>query len=247
MKRYHPLLLALTAMTSTSVIAGTMGPVEPDWTWVGSISGGPVWARGGDTQTFYLTPEIEKSYVAKKSTKTLGTGEIFLGIQKTLCPDWIGQIGLAGAYSGNFKAEGIIWDDADPQFDNYSYRYKINHGRVAVKGKLIYDQDFWVMPWISASVGVGFNDAHDFSNKPLIFEAIQNPNFRNHTETSFAYTVGAGIQKSLTTNWQVGVGYEFADWGQSKLGRAPEQTLHSGLKLDHLYTNGLLFNITYVA
>ncbi|MGL6035737.1 MAG: porin family protein, partial [Legionella sp.] len=61
-----------------------------------------------------------------------------------------------------------------------------------------------------------------------------------------AYTVGAGLQKSLNDNWQVGVGYEFADWGKSQLASAPEQTLNSGLGLNHLYTNGVLLNVTYV-
>lgn len=56
-----------------------------------------------------------------------------------------------------------------------------------------------------------------------------------------------GAQKALNQHWQVGVGYEFADWGISQLGRAAEQTQNSGLTLNHLYTNGVLFNLTYIA
>jgi hypothetical protein len=43
------------------------------------------------------------------------------------------------------------------------------------------------------------------------------------------------------------MGYEFADWGQSHLGSAQGQTLGRGLSLQHLYTNGLMFNLTYTA
>ena len=75
---------------------------------------------------------------------------------------------------------------------------------------------------------------------------IQN-NFAAYTQTSFTYTLGAGIQKILTNHWQVGLGYEFADWGQSRLNRASEQTIGQGLSLSHLYTNGLVFNLTYTA
>ncbi|HAT9492397.1 TPA: porin family protein, partial [Legionella pneumophila subsp. pneumophila] len=39
----------------------------------------------------------------------------------------------------------------------------------------------------------------------------------------------------------------FADWGKSELGRASGQTLNEGLKLNHLYTNGVVLNLTYVA
>lgn len=103
------------------------------------------------------------------------------------------------------------------------------------------------MPWVSASLGVGFNDAHDFQNTPLISEAVTMPNFASNTKTSFSYTLGVGIQKTLSPHWQVGMGYEFADWGQSQLNRASSQTLNSGLSLNHLYTNGVLFNLTYLA
>lgn len=241
-------LTAAGALGSTA-FAGTMGPVTiyRDWTWVSSVSAGPVWARGGETQTFFLTPEIEKTYVARKSSNALASGELFVGLQKSLSSQWLGQLGLAAATTGNAKLQGVIWDDADVQFDNHSYQYKVRNSRVAIKGKLLLDKGYWAIPWMSASLGVGFNDANGFQNTPLIFEALPNPNFASHTETAFTYTVGAGLQKALNTHWQVGVGYEFADWGKSILGRAAGQTLNSGLNLNHFYTNGVLFNLTYVA
>ncbi|HHS9463875.1 TPA: outer membrane protein, partial [Legionella anisa] len=78
-------------------------------------------------------------------------------------------------------------------------------------------------------------------------EALPNPDFADHTKTAFTYTLGAGVQKALNDHWQIGAGYEFADWGKSELGRAFGQTMNSGLALNHLYTNGVLFNLTYVA
>lgn len=73
-----------------------------------------------------------------------------------------------------------------------------------------------------------------------------NPNFSSHTHTTFTYTLGVGVQKVLNQNWQVGVGYEFADWEKNQLSRAEGQTLNSGLTQNHLYTNGVLLNITYL-
>jgi opacity protein-like surface antigen len=100
---------------------------------------------------------------------------------------------------------------------------------------------------VSASLGIGFNNAHDFQNTPLISQAVTMPNFASNTDTSFTYTLGVGLQKALNSHWQVGAGYEFADWGQSQLSSASGQTLNSGLSLNHLYTNGVLFNLTYLA
>jgi opacity protein-like surface antigen len=242
------LLGALSAsLISGMAAAGNMGSAVPDWRWVGTFSAGPVWEDGGATQTFYITPDIEKSYRASKTTKTLGDFEVFLGGQHALSPALLGQLGLAVGATTDATLSGIIWDDADPAFNNFSYGYKVQHTHVAAKGKLLVDTGYWVMPWVSASIGVGFNSASNFHNTPLIDEAIKTPNFKAHTETAFTYTVGAGIQKALNEYWQIGAGYEFADWGQSHLGRASEQTMNQGLKLNHLYTNGVMFNLTYVA
>jgi hypothetical protein len=194
------LSLATAGVLVSQASAGTMGPVMPskDWAWVGSISAGPVWTRGGETQNFYLAPEIEKTYAARKSTNALASGELFVGIQKSWSSQWLGQLGLAAATTGNTRLQGVIWDDADPAFDNYSYQYKVGNTRVVVKGKLLLDKGYWAIPWVSASLGVGFNRAYDFTNTPLIFEALPNNNFANHTKTAFTYTLGAGVQKSIS-------------------------------------------------
>lgn len=249
MNKNSAVIIIITHFLTTSVWAGTMGAVAVPsaGTWVAAFSAGPVWERGGSTQTFYLTPEIEKSYVANQSTSALFDGEVFLGIQRQLTQTIQGQFGLTVGFTSNANLSGVIWDDADPAFDNYMYRYKIQHTHVAATGKLLTDIGLWLVPWVSGSIGAGFNDAHEFHSAPTLFEAIPTPDFTSFTQTSFTYTVSTGVQKILNQHWQVGVGYEFADWGRSQLNRASGQTLNSGLSLNHLYTNGVLFNLTYVA
>lgn len=246
MKMHHVLLAVSAGLLVSNVFAGTMGPVAKDRSWVLSVSGGPEWARAGDTQSFFLNPDIIKTYAATRSTNVLASGEVFLGVQR-LINQFQGQFGLAVATTSNAKMQGQIWDDADPQFNNLNYKYGVRNSRVAVKGKLLVDKGYWAMPWISGSAGVGFNRANSFDNTPVIFEALPNPNFASHTKTAFTYTLGVGVQRALSQNWQVGIGYEFADWGKSQLSRAPDQTLNSGLTMNHLYTNGVLFNFTYVS
>jgi opacity protein-like surface antigen len=250
MKKHSVVMLLSTSILAASAFAGTMGPIiqtPPAWTWVGTLSAGPVWESGGKTQTFNLAPAIEKTYITHQGLHALFDGEIFGGAQKTLSPVVSGQLGLAIAATSNAKLTGSIWDDADPQFNNYVYRYHIQHTHIAVKGKLLAERGYWLTPWVSGSLGVGFNRAHEFKNTPTIFEALPNPAFASHTTSDFTYTLGAGVQKALNAHWQAGVGYELADWGKSSLGRAAGQTLNSGLALSHFYTNGVLFNLTYLA
>lgn len=214
---------------------------------VATLSLGPVWENTGNTQTFYLAPNIEKTYAANHASHALIDGEIFLGIQKPLREKLDGQIGLAVATTGNASLSGNIWDDAQPQFNNYTYDYKVRHTHVAIKGKLLADRGYVVTPWVSGSLGVGFNQAHDFRNTPTISEAVVMSNFASNTATTITYTLGAGVQRRLSQHWQAGIGYEFADWGKSPLSRASGQTFNNGLSLSHLYTNGFLLNLTYSA
>ncbi|MFC3909540.1 outer membrane protein [Legionella dresdenensis] len=241
------ILLSLPLCLSAGIASASILPELADCSWVAALSGGPIWSSNGETQTFYLTPTIEKTYVAAKKTKTLATGELFLGLQKPLPYQLQGQFGLAFAATTNARLNGIIWDDTEPQFDNHSYQYSVNARRIAVKGKLLADRNYFLTPWISGSVGVGLNRSHGYTNTPLIPEALVNPNFSNHTKSSFSYSLGIGLQKNLNEHWQVGAGYEFVNWGKSELGRAYDQTLNTGLSQNHFYTNGLMFNVTYIA
>lgn len=245
-KQMYILLLLSASAFNVTALAGTMGPISVPLknTIVGTLSAGPLWASAGKSQTFYLTPEVEKTYASNSSTNAFPEGELFLGVQKVLSHQLLARLGVAVATTGNASSNGVIWDDADPQFDNYSYAYKVQNTKIALKGVLLLDKGYSLMPWISGSIGAGFNYAHSFTNTPLIFQAVPNNNFTNHTSTSFTYSLGAGVQKALNANWQIGVGYEFADWGKTRLGRADGQTLNTGLSLNHLYTNGLIFNIT---
>ena len=212
-----------------------------------TLSVGPAWESAGNTQTFYLAPNTEQTFAANHASHAFIYGEIFLGMQKLLLEKLKGQIGLAVATTGNASLSGNIWDDADPQFNNYTYSYQITHTHLSLKGKLLNERGSVVTPWVSGSLGVGFNQSHHFTNAPTISEAVAMPNFASNTTTAFVYTLGAGIERHLTQHWQAGIGYEFADWGKSQLGRAPGQSLNSGLSLSHLYTNGLLLNLTYSA
>lgn len=243
------LALSLLALLNVQdAFSGTMGAVPvPQWHYVAAISAGPVWQNAGETQTIFLTSEIEKAYVANSSSNVLADVELFLGLQKLLTGTFTGQLGVALAATSKASLNGVIWDDGDPEFNNHIYSYRVQHRHIAIKGKLLSDMGYFVIPWVSASAGVGSNRASSFSNTPIIFEALPNRNFASHTETAFTFTLGAGVQKELNENLQIGIGYEFADWGKSQLGRAEGQTLGTGLSLNHFYTNGVMVNLTFIA
>ena len=246
----NKVVISLFGFTLThAALAGTMGQSTPSegWKKVATLSLGPSWADGGKTQTFYVESDLQQTYAANNKAQLLGSGEIFLGLQHRLTHHLQAQLGLAAATTTSTRLYGDIWQDADPDLNNFYYSYHINHTHVAVKGKLLTDITNIVQPYISGSLGIGFNRADNYIQTPKLFEVPPIPPFASHTQNAFTYTVGTGLQKALDQHWSVGVGYEFADWGKSSLSAAPGQTLNGGLQLNHLYTNQLQFSLSFVA
>ncbi len=247
MNRTHIFLLG--ALLSWGATAGTMGQSDHSYAWqpLVDLSVGPAWSNSGETQTFYLQPDVEKTYTANKNIPAFVNWEVFLGGQHNLGVNYLGQLGIAVQGAGNATLSGDVWEDADPDFNNFIYSYNINHVAVALKGKLIGYPSFYVQPYISGSAGVGFNHSYAFAILPKISAEIPAPNFTNNTTTTFSYTLGIGLQKTFYTHYQIGVGYEFDDWGKSNLSAAPLQSENQGLSLQHLYAHQLQFTIGYIA
>lgn len=203
--------------------------------------------NGGETQVINLQSEIVKKYVTNTESKMLGTVDLLLGLERRFNEHYSALLGLSFVATGPAKLSGQIWDDADEDFNNFVYQYQIQHKHLALKAKLMRDMGYLgLKPYLSASFGVGINEASNFAAIAIIEEAVGFPDFTPNKTRSYTYTLGFGLQKSLNKYWQLGLGYEFADWGKSQLGAAPEQLSGMGLKLDHLYTHGIFLSLTWL-
>ena len=242
------LALGGMVMFSAPCFSGAMGEASKSYLPnVIIFSGNADWTRLKQSETIELLPDVNNYYYAAPQTSALVGGELFFAWQRSLMSQMLGQVGVAVAATNDARINGVIWQDQNPQFDALSYAYKINHIHVALKGRLVGAFESVVQPYVQGSVGVGFNRSHSYGNTSEAFEVLPSSNFASNTETAFTYTAGAGLQTALSAHWQLGIGYEFADWGQSQLNRAPGQTMNSGLSLAHLYTNAAQFNVSYVA
>ncbi len=249
LKNYGKCLTILCAGMYTSAVFSAGVPFASllSSSFVATLSAGPAWGNAGNNQTLTLAPDIDKTYTANRPHTTVGNYDLFLGVQRPLAEKLKGQIGLDVATTGNAVLSGEIWDDASPQFNNYTYQYLIRHSQIGLKGKLLSDFGWPLLPWVSATAGVGFNRSNSFTNTPTIYQAVASPNFSSHTVTAFTYAVGIGVQRPLTTHLQIGIGYEFADWGRGALGSVDGSTTNSSLSLSHFYTQAVMLNVTYLA
>jgi len=245
------LLVWLCLIVPEIGLPGTAGSIQEatSWATVATLSAGPAWYHAGRTQTIDLQPDFTNTYVTHQEEHLIASGEFFLGLQKQpMGSTWRGQLGLAVAINSGARTQGDIWELSEPDFDNFTYQYKITQTRVTLKGKLLSTvfSETW-LPYVSAGVGTGFNKTYNFAMSPKIFAAIPVPAFKCNSQTALSYTVGAGLQHALNQYLHVGIGYELADWGKSNLSPATGQVSGTGLEFNHLYTNQLQFSLSYLA
>ena len=213
--------------------------------YVSTLSIGIDWENEGENQTINLQSDLIKTYTANKHSNTLANGELFFGVQRALQQGVQGQLGLELALASHAQVTGDIWDDANPNLNNFIYRYKLSHSHLAIKSKFIVDKSDFVSPYVFGSIGWGNNDAEEFIIVPKNPESVPAPAFLDHSQNSLTYTLGVGLQKAMNNNWLIGIGYEFANWGKSSLAPAPGQTMGQGPQLSHLYTHQLQCSLSY--
>ena len=237
-----------SVLVITPAYATQLVPIADTHGYVFMFSAGPGWVGNSATQSVYYEQDLAYGFDGKNTTRALMNAEMFIGARHFLMTGLQGELGLAFAGGSSAPFNGDVLVDADPNFNNFNYQYYVQHGHIAVKEKVLITVPSLkdVMPYVDASIGVGFNHSYNFEISPKIYEQLPPSAFGSNTTTTFTYTVGTGLQKILTKHWQMGVGYAFADWGKSQLARSPDQEINNGLTLANVYIHSLLVNVTYV-
>lgn len=227
---------------ASELIFDTVVPII--WQPIITLSGGPAWTSPGQNQ--YLYPFIPfqqiNYYETNSDSQTIGTGEIFFGLQRIVYPGITGELGIGLAAASDARVTGFITVDGISSVG--TYQYKVDHARAELKGRFIANT-FWLQPYVSGSFGAGWNNSHEFIATTIDPSFFPAPWFESQTNLAFSYTLGLGVQAPINRHWQVGVGYEFADLGRSYLGN-DAFTQIPGPTLTHLYTNELLFSISFL-
>ncbi|MBA2655388.1 MAG: porin family protein [Tatlockia sp.] len=255
-------LVALSCCLSATGFTGSMGWESNfgNTGFVATLSAGPAWARPGERHTLTLHPTLQQTFLPVRQsralrlvstadgTRTLATGELFLGMRNAVNSVVEGQLGLSLGASTSVRLKGSALQDTNPLHHNFNYSYNIRNSRVAAKAKFLYDTDFYdLFPYLSGSAGLSFNRASGFSFSSKIPGEIPPPAFHDNSQHELSYSIGVGLETTLDAGWRLGLGYEFLDWGRSALARAIGQTVGQGPYVSHLRSHELLVSVTYLA
>jgi opacity protein-like surface antigen len=244
-------ILALN-LVSQAVLAGAQGNVGETPTThyqpVITVTVGPDFMNAGHAQTLTLLPPFQNHYTSNNASQTVVDVGGFVGVERAISHRISAQLGVSGYYDSNINPQGHVWQFALPEFDNLKYKYRIQMARAMVSGKILTSfADYASLhPYVSWEVGAAFNRASNYAEKALIPTVIPPAPFASHSQTSFAYGVGVGLDYNLNEQIRVGLGYQFADLGAASLRGCPDALTNQTLRISHLYTNQLRFQLTYL-
>lgn len=242
----------LFILGSQASLAGTMGGIEAIpfvYQPLATFTIGPDFVQKGRAQTLTLLPPFENHYTATHRSQTTADFGAFLGVERSFSPSLSAQIGTSVYIDDRLTPKGHVWQFGVPKFDNFTYAYHIQPVRVMLTSKLLTTLSNYqsLHPYVSGEIGAAFNRANSYQEKPTIpFVTPMSP-FSSHTESSFAWGLGLGMDYNVTQQVRVGLGYQFSNLGSASLGRATAATTNQTLSLSHLYANQLRFQLTYLA
>lgn len=216
---------------------------------VGTLSGG--WAISNedwDSTTLQNINQIHYQYIASKSHQSNGLWSLFVGSESYLSEAVAMQLGLSYFSSSYFSVQGILTQGRENEFgQQYDFHYRIRSQQLLFDSKWLYFCSENVHPYLSAGIGVGFNQAAGYQ-ADIPPGTVLTPQFANQNRTSFAYGVGFGIDVDFNKRIRAGIGYRFFDFGKAELGNGPIGMVPNSqtLSQSHMYQNIFLAQLSWV-
>jgi len=219
------------------------------------LSGGASFSRLSNNEYIQINNSVTNEFDTDKKNVTsflggLGVGHTFENInQKPIAI----AFSLMGYYTNFHHIEGIEYPfvNASPSMDTLDYQFKAESSALMVESRLRYTQYAWV-PFLLVGLGASWNHLYDYSESPsnaASTAVATNTHVDSHTNTAFAYEVGAGIQHLLFTTekykarWFASLDYRYMNFGKGELGNLTFQTADDPLTIKNLDTQAIVFTL----
>lgn len=248
------LLFLLTGLSSSIAFSASLpnhflhSVVDAKYIPLVTLTVGPDFVQKGQAQTLSLLPPFQNHYTNTNSATTVVDAGAFVGVERVFNDKLWVQLGVSGYVDSQINPQGHVWLTGVPEFDALTYSYNVHHTRVMAEGKFLttFSRYPTLHPYLSGGLGAAFNGARNYQEIPLIAGVPPTPPFGNHTQTSFTWGVGLGVDYTLNTHVRFGAGYQFSDLGSVTLGPTSAALTTQTLSFPHLYTNQLRFQFTFL-
>lgn len=213
-----------------------------------TFSPGFAYQNNGSTQTLLLltSPQsLSNRYVANNNWHNSFVAQLSAAKDFLKHNDVTLRLGLTLGYVNHISLNGIVDQFALADFDNLNYQYQVQSFSAMATLKILFSAGKNWQPYVDGSVGFSNNRTSDYQETPRIYGAVPMQPFANHTTTSFADSIGAGLMYHFNQQFAMGIGYEYTDLGKTQLGTSSAQQTTQTLTFYHMYLSEYLLNLSW--
>lgn len=211
-----------------------------------TLSSGKASANIFSSTIIHFTP-YQNTYVGTNHFDSENDTGLFIGVETSFLEKWAWQIGLSYFVNNAFTAKGNVYQFSDPAYNNLTYQYQIVSRRISVEGKLSHELHNVWHPYILASLGMATNRAYGYTEYPVTdFDVPMSMPFGNHTNKTFTFSLGLGVDVNLSEHIRIGAGYRFVDLGSAALGTTPLETGNQTITNPDIHANELLAQVSFI-
>ena len=241
-----PLLLLLASRGQALAVTQPVSPILHDWYFSGAVGYGI--SGSLNSQTIPTNYDSSNHYSANNSTEISPLLSIGGGYIYHLSPELALHSGLSLHNLSQLSETGAL--SADGVSSNSLYSYNIHSLALMADASLVYHLQDSIIDNLYGrlSLGMSQNSASDYSRINGAGDGSPSMGFANHTDTSFAYGLGIGVQFKLSPRWRVGPEYQYWVLGSVSLGQGNNVAgqARGPLKGGSLHVQGLmLVHATY--
>lgn len=234
----------------TSIILALFGAVATAENYNGFYLApeiGLSFARVGQSQLWNLDPIIKRRFIDNNynsDATTLGLG-LGYGLLINKDKNILLQLGVGFYNSSNYTSRGHIWDDDNPNFEDFSYQYNFSSTRLMFEPRIMFRTDSLLSPFVSGGIGWARNRASNYQEIVLNDNELPERLFASDHKENFAWELGAGIAYKITENLSMNFAYKFVNLGEGHLGGFVDQTTTDRIKTGTVKTNDFTLSWTF--
>jgi opacity protein-like surface antigen len=248
MKNFLKTTGLLLLVANTTVYAEEIYDPLEDIKVVVSLRGGVANAAVGESKTInpYYNVSAPERFVVENDRQTKAVWGGLLGLEMPIDDSerFFWQSGAAYYVTNEFHVDGTVHNLSTPD-QLRDFEYKVLNQRVMWENKLIAKLNERFSFYLLGGLGMAINKAYDYEETPRSGVGV-SPEIEDKTKDSFSYTAGLGVEVALIEDLRLGVGYQFSNLGEIKLGEANVPTpSQDTLSQNTTFTNEFIATLTY--
>ena len=207
-------------------------------------------------QTYFGADDSVFSYSGTKSNSSPFLIGLGMGAEKQLSnSNFRARAGLEYITIWPTQINGLHSVGDEPQtYTLYNTHYQMQTQQTLLTARVskALQQDYHL--YLMAGLGLSFNRLSQYRTSTVDSGSFNlTPSFANHTQSSFSYSLGAGIEREIEEHIRLGLGYRFSDLGKASfgLGQVMMNTYAAPVPFtlvsSHAYSNQLLVQLSYIA